>query len=294
MGCVYFILPDEGGGEGVVVRMADTIDRGANGVERAGTEGIVDTQTDVVVDIGEAEIAPTATQKTIAHGAADLPIGIREGDVVEIADDDDGIGRGIDLGTNTACLLVACTAGGRPLTAETVGSLFEGGGMVVVFGKIVVVEAVGLEVVGDKAEGVGTDDDVATGGDIGAGGIADSLLIDKRVLGEDDVAELTAAVINREIDVGIGVFLPHDAFEFAEGEVAVILIDLDLLKADDISVLAEEVLNDAVLRGFLEVAHAVGVVGKDLQTVGIVRFAGTGAVGDEGQQKEEYAYEEYA
>lgn len=42
-----------------MVGMADTGDgTTANGVERAGTEGIVDTQTEVVVDIGEAEVAP--------------------------------------------------------------------------------------------------------------------------------------------------------------------------------------------------------------------------------------------
>lgn len=41
-----------------MVGIADTDDGTANGVERAGTEGIVDTQTEVVVDIGEAEVAP--------------------------------------------------------------------------------------------------------------------------------------------------------------------------------------------------------------------------------------------
>ncbi len=149
------------------------------------------------------------------------------------------------------------------------GGFGEGVGMTVVFRKIVVVEAVGLEVVGDKADGIGTDDDVATAGYIGTGGIADSLLIDQRVLGEDDIAELAAAVVNGEIDVGIGVFLAHDAFEFAEGEVLVVLIDLDLLEADDIGVLTEEVLDDAVVRCFLEIAHTVGVVGEDPESVGI-------------------------
>ena len=41
-----------------MVGMADTGDGTANGVERAGTKGIVDTQTEGVVDIGEAEVAP--------------------------------------------------------------------------------------------------------------------------------------------------------------------------------------------------------------------------------------------
>ena len=262
-------LPGEGGGEGIVVGMADMPDLGADGAERAGAEGIVDTQTDMVVDIGETEVAPTAAEESIAHSAAYFPIGVRKGYVVEIADDDDGIGRGVYLGADAACLLVACASCGLPLGAETVGGFGEGVGMVFGVGKIAVVEAVGLEVVGDKAEGIGADDDVATAGYIGAGGIADSLFVDKRVLGEDHVAELAAAVIDREIDVGIGVFLAHDAFEFAEGEIAVVLIDLHLLEADDIGVLPEKVLDDTVLRGFLEPAHTVGVVGEDLQTVGI-------------------------
>lgn len=71
-----YLLPSEGGGEGVVVGMADTLDGTADGVERAGTEGIVDTQTEVVVDIGEAEVAPTAAEESIAHGASYFPIGV--------------------------------------------------------------------------------------------------------------------------------------------------------------------------------------------------------------------------
>lgn len=166
--------------------------------------------------------------------------------------------------------------------------------MVIGVGKIIVVEAVGLEMVGDKAQGISTNDDVATGGYIGTGGIADGLLVDKRVFGEDDIAELTTAIIDREIDVGIGVFLAHDTFEFAKCEVLVVLIDFDFLQADDISILTQEVLNDPVARCFLELAHTMGVIGENLQTVVVIRLVGTGAVGDEGQQEKDYAPEEYA
>lgn len=166
--------------------------------------------------------------------------------------------------------------------------------MVIGVGKIIVVEAVGLEMVGDKAQGISTNDDVATRGYIGTGGIADRLFVDKRVFGEDDIAELTTAIIDREIDVGIGVFLAHDTFEFAKCEVLVVLIDLDFLQADDISILTQEVLNDPVARCFLELAHTMGVIGENLQTVVVIRLVGTGAVGDEGQQKKDYAHEEYA
>ena len=154
--------------------------------------------------------------------------------------------------------------------------------MVIGVGKIIVVEAVRLEVVGDKAQGISTNDDVATRGYIGTGGIADGLLVDKRVFGEDDITELTTAIIDREIDVGIGVFLAHDTFEFAKCEVLVVLIDLDLLQADDISILTQEVLNDPVARCFLELAHTMGVIGENLQTVVVIRLVGTGAVRDEG------------
>ena len=150
--------------------------------------------------------------------------------------------------------------------------------MTVVFRKIVVVEAVGFEVVGDKAERVGANEDVAAGGYIGAGGVSDSLFVDEGVLGEDDVAELPAGVIDRKIDVGIGGFVAHNCFEFGEGKVAVVLVNLDLLEADDIGVLTEEILYDPVVRCFLEIAHTVGVVGEDLQAVVVVRLVCTGAV----------------
>lgn len=166
--------------------------------------------------------------------------------------------------------------------------------MVIGVGKIIVVEAIGLEMVGDKAQGISTNDDVATRGYIGTGGIADGLLVDKRVFGEDDIAELTTAIIDREIDVGIGVFLAHDTFEFTKCEVLVVLIDLDFLQTDDISILTQEVLNDPVARCFLELAHTMGVIGENLQTVVVIRFVGTRAVGDEGQQKQHHAHEEYA
>lgn len=174
------------------------------------------------------------------------------------------------------------------------GSLRDSTCMVIGVGKIIVVEAVGLEMVGDKAQGISTNDDVATRGYIGTGGIADGLLVDKRVFGEDDIAELTTAIIDREIDVGIGVFLAHDTFEFAKCEVLAVLIDLDFLQADDISILTQEVLNDPVARCFLELAHTMGVIGENLQTVVVIRLVGTGAVGDEGQQEKDYAHEEYA
>lgn len=166
--------------------------------------------------------------------------------------------------------------------------------MVIGVGKIIVVEAVGLEMVGDKAQGISTNDDVATRGYIGTGGIADGLLVDKRVFGEDDIAELTAAIIDREIDVGIGVFLAHDTFEFAKCEVLVVLIDLDFLQADDISILTQEVLNDPVARCFLELAHTMGVIGENLQTVVVIRLVGSGTVRDKWQQEKDYAHEEYA
>ena len=165
---------------------------------------------------------------------------------------------------------------------ETMGSLRDSTCMVIGVGKIIVVEAVRLEVVGDKAQGISTNDDVATRGYIGTGGIADGLLVDKRVFGEDDITELTTAIIDREIDVGIGVFLAHDTFEFAKCEVLVVLIDLDFLQADDISILTQEVLNDPVARCFLELAHTMGVIGENLQTVVVIRLVGTGAVRDEG------------
>lgn len=174
------------------------------------------------------------------------------------------------------------------------GSLRDSTCMVIGVGKIIVVEAVGLEMVGDKAQGISTNDDVATRRYIGTGGIADGLLVDKRVFGEDDIAELTAAIIDREIDVGIGVFLAHDTFEFAKCEVLVVLIDLDFLQADDISILTQEVLNDPVARCFLELAHTMGVIGENLQTVVVIRLVGSGTVGDEGQQKQHHAHEEYA
>lgn len=174
------------------------------------------------------------------------------------------------------------------------GSLRDSTCMVIGVGKIIVVEAVGLEMVGDKAQGISTNDDVATGGYIGTGGIADGLLVDKRVFGEDDVAELTAAIIDREIDVGIGVFLTHDTFEFAKCEVLVVLIDLDFLQADDISILTQEVLNDPVARCFLELAHTMGVIGENLQTVVVIRLIGSRTVRDKWQQKQHHAHEEYA
>lgn len=174
------------------------------------------------------------------------------------------------------------------------GSLRDSTCMVIGVGKIIVVEAIGLEMVGDKAQGISTNDDVATGGYIGTGGIADGLLVDKRVFGEDDVAELTAAIIDREIDVGIGVFLAHDTFEFAKCEVLVVLIDLDFLQADDISILTQEVLNDPVARCFLELAHTMGVIGENLQTVVVIRLVGSGTVRDKWQQKQHHAHEEYA
>lgn len=174
------------------------------------------------------------------------------------------------------------------------GSLRDSTCMVIGVGKIIVVEAVRLEVVGDKAQGISTNDDVATGGYIGTGGIADGLLVDKRVFGEDDVAELTAAIIDREIDVGIGVFLTHDTFEFAKCEVLVVLIDLDFLQADDISILTQEVLNDPVARCFLELAHTMGVIGENLQTVVVIRLIGSRTVRDKWQQKQHHAHEEYA
>lgn len=162
------------------------------------------------------------------------------------------------------------------------GSLRDSTCMVIGVGKIIVVEAVGLEMVGDKAQGISTNDDVATRGYIGTRGVSDRLFVDKRVFGEDDIAELASAVIDREIDVGIGVFLAHDTFEFAKCEVLVVLIDLDFLQADDISILTQEVLNDPVARCFLELAHTMGVIGENLQTVVVIRLVGTGAVGDEG------------
>ena len=95
-----------------------------------------------------------------------------------------------------------------------------------------------------------------------------ALLVDERVLGPDHGAELMALVIDGEVDIRIGVFLAEGGFDIGQGEVLAILIDIDLLQAEDIGILADEVLQHFVVLRLDEMAHPCGVPAEDGEAVG--------------------------
>ena len=89
-------------------------------------------------------------------------------------------------------------------------------------------EAVGLKVVGEEPDGVLPDEYVAAAADIGSGGVAYGVFVDQRVAGKDCVAELAPAVIDLEVEIGVGVLLER-VLQFAEGQVFGVLIDIHFL-----------------------------------------------------------------
>ncbi len=125
-------------------------------------------------------------------------------------------------------------------------------------------ETIGLEMVGEEANRVPSKEDIATAADVRPRGIANRVLVDKRVLGEDGVAELMAAVIDLEVEIGVWVPV-KGALQFAEGQVAVALIDIDLLQAEDVGIGLTEETYDVVIRRLARLPHAMGVEGEDSQ-----------------------------
>ena len=110
-------------------------------LQRAGAEDIVDSSGKYTLDEGGAVASPRGAEEGVAHvEPAYLPVGGRKGEVVKIAHDDEGIGGTVDGFAHTLRLLHPRLVGNGVLLLE--------------FLEVVLSEAVGLQVVGNQADGI--------------------------------------------------------------------------------------------------------------------------------------------
>ena len=122
--------------EGVMVRIGDAVNGASERSERAGTEDVIDTCGKDTLDEGGTVASPRGAEEGVAHvEPAYLPIGGGEGQVVEVAYDNKGIGRSVHSLAHTLCLLHPCLVSNGVLLLE--------------FLEIVLTEAIGLQMVGD-------------------------------------------------------------------------------------------------------------------------------------------------
>ena len=201
----------------------------------------------------------------IMETRGDMLVGITPDRRIEIAYDDDGIRAGVYLRTHHPRLFIAQRDGTLPFGFETferredtfiVTLLLR---LSDIFGR----EIIRLKVIIDQAEGIGANDHITTVGEVAPRLIMNALLMDKRVLGPDHRAVLMAAVINREIEIGVRIFGAERLLHFGQSEIARILIDIDLLQADDIRILGTEIVEHLVLRGLLKLPHPTRIPGED-------------------------------
>ena len=112
---------------------------------------------------------------------------------------------------------------------------------------------------------------IALATDIGVRFVADSLLVDKRIAGKNDIAKLAIAVVFLEILVGVWV-LPHRFTQCRQCETIARFVHQYLLQTDDIRIHTIDMIEHSVLGlQILADHHSASVVGNHTQLVAMLR-----------------------
>jgi hypothetical protein len=181
-----------------------TVGTERDGDKRGGAEDIVDADAEPVPDKSVAEPEVGGAEETVLKSHTESKIGDGERYVVEVAENNDGIRRSLYTAVHFPRLCTAETACGLKFVHETaVRERVRLNDRV----KVVLLKAVGLQVIDKEAESVGREYDVALRGDVSARVEADGCSVSKRVFGEDYIAVLPAMVVNLEVAEDVRIVL---------------------------------------------------------------------------------------
>ena len=264
------MLPRECGHDGIVVGIRDAVDAEVRGAEHrvgkdvvdadAGAEGgVMEPRKGGTADIGVAGAEEGGGEEGVLEAFGEAAVGVRSRYVVEIAADDDGVGRGVDSGPDGLHLR---RTGGE--SREELGGRAGGDGEQRV--NLRGLERVALEVVVEEAEGVAPDDDVAIVGAVAFGVEGDSGLVCQLVFAVDGQSVLQPPVVDGEVEIGVRIGVRQRVFDLSERGIVRIFVYRILLHADDVGARVVDVAEQFVLVHGGVVLQEVGVVGKDGQT----------------------------
>ena len=189
---------EEEGADGVVVGEVEGISAVGEGVEGGGVEDVVDAEGGEFADVGVAD-ASAFFDEAVAHVAAEEVVGVGERSVVEVAAENDGVGRGIGVGFEDGGLAGAAFVGGDEAledSVDAVRNVVAGAvGELAIDASLFVAEAEGFEVDAVDADGVGGEDDVGVdAGCAAAGGKVYCASAGEGPPGEDGDVAVDAAV----------------------------------------------------------------------------------------------------
>ena len=111
--------PPNSGADGEVVGVGDSVHLAFYRGQAAGTEDIINANTERTFLIGVAQPTKTALQKAITHAPTNLAIHIRQRNGIEVTYRQHRIGRGINRRFHRFGLLLAQFTGIVELLAET-------------------------------------------------------------------------------------------------------------------------------------------------------------------------------
>lgn len=181
----------------------------------AGTEDVVNANTQRTFLNGVSHFAKTALEEAVAQPELHLPIHIRQRYSIKVAHYHHWIWRLTDASFHLASLLVAQFACVLQLLHQT--TILDFGHAQCVELQIFSHQSVALQMVDDEPYGLVSDLHIALAADVRLRFVSNGVFVRQWVAREDHVAKLSVAVVALEVVVGIGI-IAHRLAQGGQGQ----------------------------------------------------------------------------